>query len=297
MNHPYDLTITICSWNTVADTRICLQSLSDCQSECTLEVIVVDNGSTDGSAAMIHTEFPWVTLIESPTNLGFCGGHNLALKKRNGKFALLLNSDTIVHPGALSELMEYGQEHPDVGIVGPKLLNPDGSLQYSCRKFPNPMAALFRSTILGRLFPNNRYTKDYLMTEMPHDQATEVDWVSGAALLVSDSALDVLEGLDPNFFMYCEDVDLCFRAWKGGFKVVYYPKSVITHAIGRSSDKAFAKMMLRFHRSMFYFYRKNIASEKPAIVRPVLLCLSAIALVARCGLLLASHYVRKAVRR
>ena len=125
-----------------------------------------------------------------PTNLYFTGAHNRALSVRSAPHAFLLNSDTVVHPGALNTLFEYSLAHPEAGVLGPKLLNPDGSLQSSCRRFPNPMAALFRNTWLGRMFPNNRFTREYLMTDWPHDQPREVDWVSGAAMFVTHKAME-----------------------------------------------------------------------------------------------------------
>ena len=156
----FDLSITICSWNTIDDLRACLASLTTIRDEAKFEVIVVDNNSEDGSPVMVSEEFQWVRLEAMSKNLGFVGGQNFAAQNRKGRHVLPLNSDTVVHPGAISGLLTYLESHPDVGIVAPKLLNPDGSLQFSCRRFPNPLAALFRNTLLGKLFPNNRFTKE-----------------------------------------------------------------------------------------------------------------------------------------
>nr|MCU0317393.1 glycosyltransferase family 2 protein [Fimbriimonadaceae bacterium] len=155
MTRDFDLSITICSWNTIRDLRLCLQSLRECQHEGNFEVLIIDNASRDGSPEMVEKEFPEFRLLRQSVNLGFTGGHNLAIEKRNGRHVALLNSDTIVHPGAIRTLAQFFEENPQAGVIGPKLLNPDGSLQYSCRKFPNPVAAAFRNTPLGRLFPNN----------------------------------------------------------------------------------------------------------------------------------------------
>lgn len=238
---------------------------------------------------MVESEFPWVTLVRSRENLGFTGGHNALLSQRTGRDVLLLNSDTIVHSGAIKTLIEYAQAHPDVGILGPKLLNPDGSLQFSCRRFPNPIAALFRNTFVGRLFPKNRWTREYLMADFAHDRVTEVDWLSGAALYATGKLIDEIGGLDPRFFMYCEDVDWCFRAHRAGFKVVYAPMAVITHAIGTSSSRAANRMIVRFHRSMLMFYRKNMVPELPVIVRPFAVAFAASALALRAGLFLSRN--------
>lgn len=287
----FDLSITICSWNTIDDLRACLQSLKDAKEEASFEVIVVDNASSDGSPDMVEEEFPEFTLLRQSTNLGFTGGHNLAIKERNGHHVALLNSDTVVHPGAIKLLDEYMKVHTDVGIVGPKLLNPDGTLQYSCRKFPNPVAAAFRNTILGKLFPKNKYTKDYLMQDWDHSSEREVDWVSGAAMFIRKEVIDKIGGLDENLFMYCEDVDICKRAWDAMFKVKYFPEPVITHAIGRSTDKVANKMIVRFHRSMFRYYRKHTVKESFIILRPFLLVFAALALSARASAFLGKNLI------
>jgi len=292
-----DLSITICSWNTVDDLRACLKSLELVEDEATFEVIVIDNNSEDGSPQMVAQEFPWVRLEAMSVNLGFTGGHNHAFPLRSGTHVLPLNSDTIVHEGALRGLMAYLTEHPDVGILGPKLLNPDGTLQYSCRRFPHPMAALFRNTPLGKLFPNNPFTRDYLMQSWDHDSVAEVDWVSGAAFLIRGDLLDQLQGFDPEYFMFCEDVDLCWRAWKAGMKVVYIPDSVITHAIGRSTDKAPNRMIGRFHRSMFRFFSKNVVPEQPLLLRPFSLLVAGFGLSLRAGFFILKNKIDVIKRR
>lgn len=292
----FELSITICSWNTIDDLRACLQSLRENQDEANFEVLVIDNASSDGSPDMVEQEFPEFRLLRQTTNLGFTGGHNLAIKERRGHHVALLNSDTVVHKGAIKTLVEYMREHPEVGIVGPKLLNPDGSLQYSCRKFPNPVAAAFRNTFLGRLFPNNKYTRDYLMQDWDHSQPQTVDWLSGAAMFIRKEVIDTVGVLDNNLFMYCEDVDLCKRAWLGNFQVMYLPEAVITHAIGRSTDKAANKMIVRFHRSMFRYYGKHTVKESALIFRPFLLAFAAVALTVRASLFLLKNLL-DAIRR
>lgn len=293
----FEVSITICSWNTREDLRACLASLEAVRDEASFEVIVLDNNSQDASADMVETTFAWVRLIRAPRNLGFTGGHNQMLGERRAPHALPLNSDTIVHAGALRQLLDYAREHPEAGIIGPKLLNPDGSLQYSCRRFPNPLAALFRNTPLGRLFPNNRFTRDYLMTDWSHDQPREVDWVSGAAFLVRKEVIDKIGTFDPDYFMFCEDVDWCWRTWRAGFKVVYYPMSVITHAIGRSTDQAPNRMIGTFHRSMLRFYRKNMLPEVSPALRPFALAGAALALTLRASLFIAKNKVDVVRRR
>lgn len=240
---------------------------------------------------MVVTEFPEFTLLAQSRNLGFTGGHNLALKHATGRHKALLNSDTVVHRGAIGALLKFMEAHPQAGIVGPMLHNPDGTLQYSCRRFPNPVAAAFRNTFLGRLFPNNRYTRDYLMQDWGHSEPREVDWVSGAALFIRGDCLAQIGPLDDTLFMFCEDVDWCKRAWQADYKVMYLPQAVITHAIGKSTDKAPNRMIARFHRSMFRYYKKHNVREAPLLARPFLLTFAAIALTARASAFLVKNKI------
>jgi GT2 family glycosyltransferase len=293
----FDLSITICSWNTQGDLRVCLASLEAIRDEASFEVIVVDNNSEDGSPDMVAAEFPWARLYRMGQNLGFTGGQNFAMEQRRGRHVLLLNSDTIVHPGALKTLLDFVETHAEVGILGPKLLNSDGTLQYSARKFPQPVAALFRNTPLGKLFPKNRFTRNYLMQDWDHSEQREVDWVSGAALLASERVIQRIGLLDPAFFMYCEDVDYCFRCWEAGLKVVYLPDSVITHAIGRSASQTPNRMIWRFHRSMLRFYRKNMLPKTNPVLRPFALTTAALAVAARASLFIVKNKVDLVKRR
>lgn len=285
----FDLSVTICSWNTQDDLRACLASLWDVRDEAKFEVIVVDNNSEDGSPDIVERDFPWVRLFRMEENLGFTGGQNYAMERRNGEHVLMLNSDTIVHEHAFSKLMAYVASHPDVGMLGPRLLNSDGSLQYSCRRFPNPVAALFRNTPIGRLFPKNRFTRDYLMQDWNHDSEREVDWVSGAALLATGECIRRIGLLDPEYFMFCEDVDWCWRCHESGLKVMYVPDAVITHAIGRSTDKAPNRMIGRFHRSMFRFYARNMVPKMSPVTRPFALLFAGVALLFRAGLFILKN--------
>lgn len=210
---------------------------------------------------------------------------------------MLLNSDTIVHAGALKTLMEYRRAHPEVGILGPKLLNPDGTLQFSCRRFPNPVAAAFRNTFLGRLFPKNKFTREYLMQDWEHKEPRSVDWLSGAAMIITNEVIQKVGVLDAKLFMFCEDVDLCKRAWESDFKVVYVPDAVITHAIGRSTDQVANKMIVRFHRSMLRYYAKHNLRESFVLLRPFLYIFAAFALSFRASLFLIKNVIDAIKRR
>jgi GT2 family glycosyltransferase len=283
------VTITICSWNSREDLRICLQSLRDRAAEIPFETIVIENNSNDESAEMVRSEFPEVKLLEPRMNLGFCAGHNLGVSHLRGRHWFCLNPDTVVHEGALRRMADFLDANPDVAIVGPKLLNTDGSLQFSVRRFPNPLAAAFRNTFLGRLFPNNRFTQSYLMRDLTHEDTVDADWVSGAAFMMSGRALAAVGAFDPEYFMFCEDVDLCWRSHRAGWKVTYLPEARVTHHIGRSTDKAPNRMIGRFHRSMYLFYCKTVISSRPRWQRPWLKLFAASGLGLRAGLLIGHN--------
>lgn len=275
------------------ETRACLESIRKQTFRHDIEVIVADNASSDGSRKMLAEEFPDVRVVAHSTNLGFCAGNNRAVPATSGRYVLFLNSDTIVTEGAFDAMIDFADAHPEVGIVGPKLLNEDGSLQYSCRRFPNLGAGFFRNTPLGRLFPKNRFTQDYLMTDWDHASVRDVDWVSGAALMIRRDALEKTGGFDESFFMYCEDVDLCYRVHALGMRVVYFPEAVIYHIIGRSTNQVPTRMTYAFHRSMYRFYRKHYAASTPLYVRPLIIP----GLVARASGQIVRYRIKNIARR
>jgi len=280
---PVDLSVVIVNWNTCDELRKCLHSIREADSDRT-ETIVVDNASFDESVGMLRREFPWVRLIGNSENLGFAKAGNIGIEAARGRYLFLLNPDTEVEKGAFPALVSFGDENPDVGIFGPKVLNPDGSLQCSCRRFPTLRAALYRYTPLGRLFPTNPYTRDYRMTDWDHSHPRDVDWVSGAAVVIRREMLDAIGLFDERFFMYCEDVDLGCRAKQAGWRVAYYPAVAVVHVIGRSSDRNANRMIIEFHRSMYLFFKKHYAPRSSFLVRlivPVGLFLVARAIVAR----------------
>jgi len=255
------------SWNAKDDLRECLKSVAG------WETVVVDNASADGSADMVAAEFPAVKLVRLTENTGFSGGNNVALENLDADYALLLNSDATVEPGGLERLLAFADATPKAGIIGPKVVNPDGSIQYSCRRWPTFAAGMFRNVWLGRLFPGNRPASDYLMQDFDHASVLDVDWVSGCALLIRRACVEQLGGLDAEtFFMYCEDMDWCLRAHQADWWVVYFPGCVVTHAIGKSSDNAAERMILAHSRSMWRFWQKHrafFADRVPLLVQPL----------------------------
>lgn len=256
--NPPRLSIVIVNWNTCELLRACLASLVRHPASGGTEIIVVDNSSADGSPEMVQKEYPEVRLFALTQNLGFGGANNLGLREASGRMLLILNSDTEVHEGALDTMCRILEEDPSVGAVGAQLLNSDGSVQLSCRRFPSYKTALFhRYSLMTRLFPRNRYSAEYLMTDAGHDRKLEPDWVSGACLMTRRDVTDKVGLLDEDFFMYAEDVDWCYRIRQAGYRILYEPQAQVTHHIGRTTRKVPYRMIFERHRSMWIFYRKH----------------------------------------
>jgi hypothetical protein len=261
--------VIIVSWNAKADLRACLESLVECTvTPSRFEVVVVDNASSDGSPEMVRTEFPAVTLRETGANLGFSGGNNVALADNNCDYVFLLNSDAMLPKGGLDTLLEWADTTPDAGLIGPKVINPDGTLQFSCRRWPTPQAGLFRNVYLGKLFPQNQPAADYLMRDFDHASPLDVDWLSGCAMLMRRECLEQVGLLDEKtFFMYCEDMDWSLRVHEAGWRVVYAPMISVTHKIGGSSDQVAERMIVEHSRAMVRFWKKHqkfFAARTPA---------------------------------
>ncbi len=254
-----DLSLCIVSWNVTDDLKNCLESLREGAAGISSEIILVDNASEDDTVDMVRREFPDVQVIANAHNAGFAAANVQAMEQAVGRYLLMLNPDTLVPPGGMAQLIRFADAHPEAGVVGPKLVYGDGRLQHSCRSFPTAGAALFRNTILGRLFPRTSANASYLMENWDHSEVREVDWVSGACLLIRRDAFDQIGPLDTSFYWGSEDVDYCWRTHKAGWKVVYTPEPVITHLVGRSTDKVPIKTLLRHHRSMYQLYSKHMA--------------------------------------
>jgi N-acetylglucosaminyl-diphospho-decaprenol L-rhamnosyltransferase len=204
---------------------------------------------------MVAQEFPDVRLIASEENLGYSRGNNLGLEASRGRYALVLNPDTEVAAGALRALVDYAEAHPQVGILGPRLVNPDGSPQSSRRRFPTLLTAFFESTWLQGHAPR-RLLDRYYARDLPDDAPAEVDWVTGACLLVRRAVYEQVGGFDEGFFMYSEELDFCRRAQAAGWRVAYVPGAVVTHFEGKSSEQAVPERHLRFQRSKIRYFRK-----------------------------------------
>ncbi len=256
------LSIIIVNWNVKELLKKCLKSIFGTLVNLDFEVIVVDNNSSDGSVNMIKKKFPAVKLIINNKNVGFSKANNQAIKKSNSPYTLLLNPDTIIHLDALEILANFLDEHKDVAVVGPKVLNEDGSIQHECaRHFPTPLSEFFVLTGLYKKFPKNKWFGYYLMNYWDHNDAREVDCISGSCMMIRKDILDKIGLLDEKFFMYGEDVDLCYRIKQVDYKIWYLPEATITHFAGKSSEKNANYMLYESCKSMEFFFKKNCGKK------------------------------------
>jgi N-acetylglucosaminyl-diphospho-decaprenol L-rhamnosyltransferase len=248
------LSIVIVSWNVRNLLRRCLASLAAARDELPVEAIVVDGASADGSADMVEAEFPWVRLLRRSENVGFSRGNNLGLAAAGGRFLLLLNPDTEIVGDALVRMVHCLEAHPRVGALGPRLLYPDGRIQSSRRRFPTLATALFESTWLQPVAPPS-ILRRYYMLDRPDDAISQVDWVTGACLLVRREAYEAAGPLDEGYFMYSEEMEWQRRIRTAGWQIVYYPEAEVIHHEGKSSEQVAAERHIYFQRSKLrYFY-------------------------------------------
>ncbi|MSS70230.1 MAG: glycosyltransferase family 2 protein [Candidatus Latescibacteria bacterium] len=259
------VSVIVVNHNTRDLLRDCLRSVRADADDLSVQTIVVDNASSDGSAAMVQAEFPGVHLIENPSNLGFSKANNAGLQASSSPYALLLNSDARLCPGALQAMVSFIEARPDVGILGPGLLNEDGSLQLSCGIPPTVWTEVCNKLLLHIPFPF------FKMGDWTHDQIREVGWVTGACLLARRTMLDRIGLLDEGMFMYYEDLDLCFRARGASWKICYVPDAQVVHLGGATSRRAFGPMLVASGRSSFYFFRKHYGDGAVRLLRLITL--------------------------
>jgi N-acetylglucosaminyl-diphospho-decaprenol L-rhamnosyltransferase len=258
-----DLSIVIVSWNVRDLLRRCLHSILDVSHSMHVEVVVVDNASTDGSSDMVQAEFPGVHIVANSENRGFPAANNQGLAVAQGRYVLLLNPDTEVVEDGLATLVAFADAHPDVGMVGPQLLYPDGSVQSSRRRFPTLATAVFESTWLEP-YALRRLLKRYYVLDRPDDAVQDVDWVTGAAMMARREAVEQVGPLDEGFFMYSEELDWCRRFREAGWRVVYLPTARVIHHEGKSSEQVVTARHIHFQTSKVRYFRKHhgrIAAE------------------------------------
>ncbi|MDM8541017.1 glycosyltransferase [Desulfococcaceae bacterium HSG9] len=260
-NSEFQIDIIIVNYNSTDYLIPCLQTIYKALSDWSVNIFVQDNSDND-EVDRVGPLFPKVHITKNSCNIGFGAAVNKALKQSSAPYAVLLNPDSYIVDESFGTIFDYMQAHPDVGIVGPRIYDADGAVQGSARSFPTPLTALFgRNTLVTKLFPNNPITTANLLTKQS-DGITpmEVDWVSGACMIVRRKAIEDVGYFDERFFMYWEDADWCRRMWQDGWKVVYFPKSSVVHYVGVSSKQLIPRTLIEFHKSSYRLFAKHSKS-------------------------------------
>ena len=256
---PPEISVIIVSWNASGYLEKCLESLSSGIAR-NYEVIVVDNNSSDGSPTMVMNKFPWVKLIQTGENLGFSKGNNIGIKSSLGKYVALINSDALALPGCPDALSQFLDDHPDVGMVGPRVMNGDRSFQNSCRRFPTLWNTACEVFLLNRLFPRSEFFTGEIMLYFSYDCTCEVEVLLGCFILARRNAIDEFGLLDEDFFFYGEDIDWSRRCWQTGWKVMFYPGAEAIHFGGGSSKKNRALFKTMQHTARLQLWAKHYSS-------------------------------------
>lgn len=251
------ISVIVVSWNTRELLERCLASAyASASASVRLEVIVADNASEDGSPEMVASRFPAALLLANSQNTGFAAANNQAIRRATGDYLLLLNPDTEVIGAAIPEMVRFAEQHPEVAVLGPQLLNADGSVQSSRRRFPTAATAFLESTVLQRWAPNHTALRRYYVLDQPDDEIQEVDWLVGACLLIRAKAVQQVGLMDEGYFMYSEELDWCRRSAAAGWKTVYLPSARVVHYGGQSSDQDLFSRHTRFQHSKCRYFEK-----------------------------------------
>lgn len=257
-----DLSIIIVNYNVKEFLQNLLQSIEKASANLSIETIIVDNASDDGSIEMLNKNFPQIKLIENKKNVGFGAANNQALEIAKGKYILLLNPDTIVKEDTFSEMIKFFETHPEAGMAGCKVLNPDGTLQLACRRgFPGPWTSFTKVMGLSKIFPKSKLFARYNLTFLNENETYEVDAISGSFMMMRKEVYEKIGGFDPDFFMYGEDLDLCYRTQKAGFKVFYVHSTEIIHYKGESTKRSKIDETKIFYDAMHLFVKKHFSTS------------------------------------
>ncbi len=283
-----DLSAVVVTWNSRAHILECLRSLDRARGALAMDVLVVDNASSDDTVALVEREAPFARVVQTGGNLGYAKAVNRGIAASSGEFVLVLNPDCVVAPGAPEALVSWMRSHPHSAIAGPRIRNTDGSVEYSARSFPDHFTFLFnRYSLLTRLWPGNPWTKRYLLSDWDHASDRAVDWVSGAAMCARRSAVERAGGMDETYFMFNEDVDWCHTMKKAGFTVDFVAAAEVTHHIGASKGRVSDKVILERHRGMIHYFRKHHR------VNPLVDGVAAAFILLRARLMLAANALRR----
>ena len=268
-----DLTICLVNWNTCRMLQECLESIIANTDELRIEIFVIDNASTDGSVEMVRNTYPDIGLIVNKRNTGFSKANNQGIEISRGRHVLLLNPDTIVLPGALTAMVSFLDTHPTAGAVAARLLNSDGSLQYSLRHFPSFLTPFTENTNLAEIPGIRCFSKRSRLMDWSHDTVREVEQPAGAAFMIKSSCIETLGSLDSCYHMFFEDVDLCYRIRKSGWKIFYLPEARIIHHGGQSVKKR-TDMGVQFYRSLIKYFRFHHGRSSELYIRTCMVTIS-----------------------
>jgi N-acetylglucosaminyl-diphospho-decaprenol L-rhamnosyltransferase len=262
-----DVAVVVVNYNSGDDVSRCVRSILDGSGDATVEVIVVDNASHDGSADRALGIAPGIQLIRNRANLGFAAAANQGMRAMRAPFVFLLNPDAQIVAGTLGGFLKVAADHPQGGVIGCLTKNPDGSVYPSARKVPSLVESLGHS-FLGPFVPDNRWSRAYTMAEWDRRSERQVEWVSGSSMLIRREALDAVGYFDDAYFMYVEDVDLCTRMRLAGWEVWFSPELEVEHAVG-SVTRGSRRMTLEHSKSIYRYYRKFRAPGVLAATRPL----------------------------
>ncbi|NOX17191.1 MAG: glycosyltransferase [Chlorobi bacterium] len=257
-----DLSIIIVNYNVKEFLQNLIYSIERAVENISFEIIVIDNASSDGSIEMLKEKFPNVKLFANEKNIGFGAANNVGFENAKGKYFLIINPDVIVKEDTFSKMIEFMENNKDAGMAGCKVLNPDGTLQLACRRsFPGPWTSFTKVTGLSKLFPKSRLFAKYNLTFLDENKTYEVDAISGSFMFMRREVYEKIGGFDTRFFMYGEDLDLCFRAQQAGYKVFYYPETEIIHYKGESTKRSDIDETKKFYEAMRLFVKKHLSSS------------------------------------
>jgi N-acetylglucosaminyl-diphospho-decaprenol L-rhamnosyltransferase len=282
-----ELSVVIVNYRAREPLLHCLAALEADAASVVHETVVVDNDPADGALEAVAHDFPQIRGIPNRDNVGYARAVNQGIAATGGEFVLVMNPDCVVRPGSLTALIGYLRAHPRTAVAGPMILDGDGTLEYSARSFPDHLTFLFnRYSLLTRWFPGNRFSRRYLLTDWDHASVRDVDWLSGACLMVRRASIAQVGGMDEAFFMFNEDVDWCRRMKLAGWAVTYVPEARVVHHIGASRSKVAPKVILERHRGMIHYFHKHHPTH------PVVTFCADALIMLRAGVMLTANALR-----
>lgn len=252
------LSIIIVNYNSKEFLNKTLAGIYSSSYSFDFETIVVDNRSADDSIKLMKTKFPQVRVLKNTRNVGFARANNQAIARAKGEYILFLNPDAVPSKGAIEQLVKFMEQRPFAGCVGGKLLNPDGSFQFSCRSFPDYISIFFgRKSFFRKLFPESIFSRKFLLTDLDYTKPQGVDWIMGACMLTKREVISQVGSFDENFFLFVEDLDFCYRLRKQGYEVCYCPDAVFYHTHGAITKRFWIKSTISHNLGIYKFFDKN----------------------------------------